>query len=212
MNCSRFETILTDYLEQRLDSPVGQAVDVHLRECERCEALLERVVALRRELENFPELTPPADLVERILVKTTGRPKPLPLWKETILPAIRPFFTKRFTFATVLLFVFLSLMVNLVGPPAGAVLRPGGLAESADKLTTQIAKKWTQILSFTDSVTGEIRLLKEDLYGRLDYHLVSQLFKSYQRSLDEQQYRSPDDSDEAEDGPAVEGGSTQGDR
>ena len=212
MDCSRFETILTDYLERRLDLPVRQAVKVHLVDCEKCGALLGNVVALRRGLENFPELTPPEDLVDRILVKTTGRPKPLALWKETVLPAIRPFFTKRFTFVTVLLFVFLSLMVNLVGPPAGAVLSPGGLAESADKLTTQIAMKWAQVLSFTDSVAGEIRLLKEDLYGRLDYHLVSQLFKSYQRSLDEQQNHQSGDSDELEDSPPVEGGSTKGDQ
>ena len=212
MNCSRFETILTDYLERRLDLPVQQAVEAHLRDCEQCSALLDNVVALRRELENFPELTPPEDLVDRILVKTTGRPQPLSLWKETILPAIKPFFTKRFTFATVLLFVFLSLMVNLVGPPAGAVLSPGGLAESADKLTTQIAMKWAQVLSFTDSVAEEIRLLKEDLYGRLDYHLVSQLFKSYQRSLEEQQNHPSGDSEEQQDSPPVEGGSTEGDQ
>ena len=178
MNCSRFETILTDYLERRLDLPVQQGVEVHLRDCEQCNTLLDNVVALRQELENFPELTPPQDLVDRILVKTTGRRQPLSLWKETILPAIKLFFTKRFTFATVLLFVFLSLMVNLVGRPAGAVLSPGGLAESADKLTIQIAMKWAQVLSFTDSVAEEMRLLKEDLYGRLDYHLGSQLFKS----------------------------------
>ena len=210
MNCSRFETILTDYLEQRLDSPVEQAVEVHLGDCEPCRTLLENVAAVGRELEDFPELTPPDDLVDCILVKTTGRPKPLSFWKETIVPAMKPFFTKRFTFATVLLFVFLSLMVNLVGPPAGAVLSPGGLAESADKLTTQIAMKWAQVLSFTDSVAGEIRLLKEDLYGRLDYHLVSQLFKSYQKSLEEQQNHGEDDSEEQKNSPPAEGGSTNG--
>ncbi len=212
MNCSRFETILTDYLERRLDSPVEQAVEVHLGDCEQCSALLENVVALRGELKDFPEITPPDDLVDRILLKTTGRPKPLSFWKETILPTMRPFFTKRFTFATVLLFVFLSLMVNLVGPPAGAVLSPAGLAESADKLTTQIVMKWAQVLSFTDSVAGEIRLLKEDLYGRLDYHLVSQFFKSYQKSLEEQQNHRADDSEEAYDSPPAEGGSTKGDQ
>ncbi len=212
MNCSGFETILTDYLERRLDSPVRQAVGVHLGDCEQCRALLENVVALRRELEDFPELSPPGDLVDRILVKTTGRPKPLSFWKETILPTMKPFFTKRFAFATVLLFVFLSLMVNLVGPPAGAVLSPGGLAESADRLTSQVAMKWAQVLSFTDSVGGEIRLLREDLYGRLDYHLVSQFFKSYQKSLEEQQNHGADDSEEQKDSPPVRGGSMKGDQ
>ncbi len=96
MNCSRFETILTDHLERRLDSPVQQAVEVHLEDCELCSALLENVVALRRELEDFPELKPPDDLVDRILVKTSGRPKPLSFWKETILTTMKPFFTKRF--------------------------------------------------------------------------------------------------------------------
>ena len=197
MNCSRFETLLTDYLEQQLDPPVRQATELHLEDCPGCQDLLENVRALRRALWAFPELTPPRDLIEGILARTTGRPGPGSVWSHTVVPAIRPFFTRRFSLATVGLFATLSLMVNLAGPPVRAVLSPGGLVEGADRLTAQVAMKWARVLSLADSVVSEIRLLEEDLYGRLDYHLISLLFKSYQQSLDEQQLNPADSGERA---------------
>jgi hypothetical protein len=94
--------------------------------------------------------------------------------------------TQRYAFATLILFVFLSLMVNLAGPPAAAFLSPSRLAEEADRFSTSVSRTWAELQDFRTRAGQEFKLLKEDLYGRLDYHLISMLFKSYTESVEEQ--------------------------
>ncbi len=185
MNCSRFETLLTDYMERTLEAPVADAVRSHLEGCRSCQALYGDVLQVRERLESFPAVRPPLDLVNRILDRTSGRPMRRSWWRDLVLPTLRPFMTQRYAFATLMLFVFLSLMVNLVGPPAGAVLSPARLAESADRFSSQVSKSWAELRDTQSRILNEMSLLAEDLYGRLDYHLISMLFKSYSQSIDE---------------------------
>ncbi len=187
MNCARFETVLSDFMANRLQKPVMAAAQEHLEKCPQCRELLEEVAQLKGQLHDFPVVQPPADLVDRILLRTTGRPEPRSIWKGLILPTLQPFLTQRYAFATVMLFVFLSLMVNIVGPPAGAVLSPSRLVESADRFTSEITRKWAEAVDFQARVMEEVKLMSEDLRGRLDYHFFSLLFKSYDESLKEQQ-------------------------
>lgn len=194
MNCTSFETLLSDYVDRTLPRPAREAVEAHLTDCPNCRHLRDRVVSLRRELQSFPEVAPPPDLSDRILSKTTGVPSSQSWWERFVAPVLHPFFTKRFTFATALLFVFLSLMVNVVGPPVGAALSPAGLAESADRLTTKVSMRWAQVLSLVDMVTSEAKLMTENLYGRLDYHLITQLLRSYQTSIQEEKKESDSDA------------------
>ncbi len=204
MNCSRSETLLTDYMERTLEEPVQEAVRKHLEGCSACQALYGEVMLLREQLQAFPEVNPPSGLVDRILVKTSGRPESRSFWRDLILPTLRPFMTQRYAFATIMLFVFLSLMVNLVGPPAGAVLSPSRLAESADRFTGQLAKSWAEVQDYQSRAVKEVLLLKEDLWGRLDYHLISMLFKSYSESVKEQDQNKAPSGDSSKDEPAAE--------
>ncbi len=191
MNCSRFETLLSDYMDGTLDSRVHAAMDQHLQGCSRCSLLLEEVEQLRAELRDFPEVSVREELVERILEKTTGKPVDQPLWSGIILPAIRPFLSQRYAFATLLIFAFISFAVNVMGPGFSAAsasrLRPAALLARADAISSEVYKKWREFNDFKSQVNEEVRLFKEDLLGRLDYHLVTILFESYEESLDQQQ-------------------------
>lgn len=179
MNCSSFETLLTDYMDGTLDVPVHEAASEHVRGCERCTLLSQEVTELRSDLGAFPRIQPPAGLVREILLRTTGLPKKRTLWQDFIVPTVRPFMTQRFAFATLVLFVFLSLMVNIAGPPVGAVLSPSRLVENADRFSGELSKKWAQFSDFRARAFNELRLMAEDLYGRIDYHLIRLLFESY---------------------------------
>lgn len=198
MNCSRFETLLSDFMAARLQPPVMAAAQEHLGRCPQCRELMEEVARLKEQLQDFPVAQPPAELVDRILMRTTGRPEPRSFWRGMILPTLQPFLTQRYAFATVMLFIFLSLMVNVLGPPAGAVLSPSRLVESADRFTSEITRKWAQAVDFQARVVEEVKLLSEDLYGRVDYHLISLLFESYDQSLEEQPSADPEASDQSE--------------
>ena len=182
MDCSSFETLLTDLMDGTLEGPVQEAADSHVESCARCRQLRREVAQLRGELEVYPWVRPPADLVYSILQKTTGVLQKRTFWADLILPTVRPFLTQKFAFATLVLFVFLSLMVNLAGPPVGAVLSPCRLAENADILTGQISKKWAQFSDFRARAFNEMKLMAEDLYGRIDYHLINLLLENYSNS------------------------------
>lgn len=194
MNCSRFETLLSDFMDQSLDPRVQSAMSQHLAGCTECAGLLGEVRLLRDDLASFPTVEPPPQMVSRILERTWGRPKVRSLWKDLILPTVSPFLTQRFAYATVMMFLFFSFMVSLMGPGFSALsysdLRPSTLIEEADRISSQIYKKWVQFNDYRTRFLEELRLLKEDLYGRLDYHLITILFKSYSESLQEQGQRT----------------------
>lgn len=190
MNCSRFETLLSDYVEGTLDPRVRAALEQHRGMCPDCSALVEEVQSIRSQLADFPELEPSEELIEAIIEKTTGRFRVRSLWGDFIVPTLRPFLTQRFAFATLIMFVFLSLVANVIGPDFSALsfsdLRPSALVEHADRFSNQVQKAWFEVRNTQSRVIGEVWRLKEDLYGRLDYHLINMLLRSYQQSVEEQ--------------------------
>lgn len=191
MNCARFETLLSEYMDQTLEAPVRQVMEEHARSCPACSRLRRQVKSLRQELEHFPLLEPPAHLLEAILDRTWGRRPVRSLWSDLFLPTVRPFLTQRYALATAMMFVLLSFLVNVLGPGFSAFsyssLSPSRLLEETDRVSNQLYKKWVEIRDAKDRWIAELKLLKEDLYGRLDYHLITILFKSYSESLREQQ-------------------------
>ncbi|UCF39116.1 MAG: zf-HC2 domain-containing protein [Acidobacteriota bacterium] len=191
MNCSRFETLLSDYMDGMLDERVKAAVSQHVGSCPKCEALLKEVTHLREQLADFPEVAVPEAMVERILKQTTGLPKEQGFWQALVLPAFRPLLTQRYAFATLMMFVFLSFAVNVMGPGFSAFsysrLSPSSLMNQADRMTEQVYAKWREFNDLKLRVGEEFRLFKEDMFGRLDYHLVTILFRSYSESIQEEQ-------------------------
>lgn len=194
MNCSRFETLLSDYMDRALDPLVRQVVDEHARNCARCAELLLEVRTLREDLSQFPVLETPAGLIDRIRERTSGKRRVRSLWADLILPTIEPFLTQRYAYATAMMFVFFSLVANVLGPEFSgrsySDLKPANIVDEADRVSGQIYKKWIEFNNAKNRFIAEIKLLKEDLYGRLDYHLITILFKSYRESLREQEQKS----------------------
>lgn len=195
MNCSRFETLLTDFLEETLDPRVDEGVREHLKDCPACTTMLRQVKSLMEDLDGFPQLPVPEAVVDRILEQTTGKPLRHSFWQDLILPTLRPFMTQRFAFSTIIMFVFLALMANLLGPgfyTLGSGFKPSSIVEGADRVSDKVYQKWSQVRAMKDQFWEELKLLKEDLSGRLDYHLISILFESYNKSLQEQEQSKAD--------------------
>ncbi len=187
MNCQRFETLLTDYIDETLDEHVRGAADAHLEGCPDCCSLVEDVRNLCEDLSHFPEVSVPPGLVDQIIERTSGKPQTLSLWRDYLFPAVRPFLTQRYAFATVMMFVFLSFVVNLAGPEFSASsLSPSALVARASRFSGEVYKKWAEFNDFKARVEREYELLREDLLGRLDYHLVTILFRSYNESIEEE--------------------------
>jgi hypothetical protein len=187
MNCQRFETLLTDYIDETLDHHVRGAIDAHLKGCTNCKLLVGEVRKLCTELAHFPEVSVPPTLIDEIMERTSGKVQTSSLWQDYLLPAVRPFLTQRYAFATIMLFAFLSFAVNLAGPEFSASsLSPSALVAKADRFSSQVYRKWAEFNDFKTRVEKEFELMKEDLLGRLDYHFVTILFRSYSESIEEE--------------------------
>ena len=191
MNCSSFETLLSDYLEDALDPRVRAAIDQHLAGCQACASMLSQVSAVRAQLLEFPNIEPSERLLETVIERTSGRFRVRSIWADFIAPTLRPFKTQRFAFATLIMFVFLSLVANVIGPDFSALsfsdMSPSALVERADRFSNQIYRKWMQVKAVKSELSGEVWRLKEDLYGRLDYHLINMLLRSFEQSVQKQQ-------------------------
>jgi len=191
VNCSKFESRLTDYMEGTIDLRLNQAMGEHLVECQLCSALLTEVRDLRQSLASFPQISAPQGLVDSILDRTSGRPQKHSFWRDMVLPTARPFLTTRYAFGTGIMLVFISLLINIMGPGfstfGASDLSPSGMAENADRFTDQVRKKWVQVQAYQKRAVDEFRLMKDDLSGRLDYYLVNLLFKSYRDTIEQKE-------------------------
>ena len=201
MNCSKFESRLTDYMEGTIDLRLNEAMGQHLGECQLCSTLLTEVRGLRETLASFPQVSVPAGLVESILDGTSGRPQKRSFWRDMVLPTARPFLTTRYAFGTGIMLVFISLLINILGPGfstfGASDLSPAGVAENADRFTDQLRKKWVQVQGYQKRAVDEFHLIKDDISGRLDYYLVNLLFRSYRDSAEQKETSDqPEKADE----------------
>lgn len=62
MTCAKVDDALLEYLEETLDGETRAAVDEHVAECLRCNAILRDIGAIRVEAARLPELAPSRDL------------------------------------------------------------------------------------------------------------------------------------------------------
>ena len=74
MNCSRYEPVLSAYVDGSIGAEERAAVDVHLRTCAACRALMDDLTAVRAAAADLEPLIPPARVWHQ-LASATARPK-----------------------------------------------------------------------------------------------------------------------------------------
>jgi len=72
MQCSEFDALLSDALDQILTGPKAEAFQAHAKSCPVCGPLLAEAEIGKRWLEQLVEVEPPQHLVHNILAATTG--------------------------------------------------------------------------------------------------------------------------------------------
>lgn len=72
MQCSEFDALLSDALDQMLTGPKAQAFQAHAKSCPVCGPLLAEAEVGKRWLEQLVEVEPPVQLVHNILAATSG--------------------------------------------------------------------------------------------------------------------------------------------
>jgi len=72
MQCSEFDALLSDALDQILTGPKAQEFQAHAQSCPVCGPLLAEAEMGKRWLEQLVEVEPPQHLVHNILAATSG--------------------------------------------------------------------------------------------------------------------------------------------
>jgi hypothetical protein len=72
MQCSEFDALLADALDQTLTGAKLESFQAHARACSICGPLLAEAQQGQRWLKQIVEVEPPIDLVQNILLATTG--------------------------------------------------------------------------------------------------------------------------------------------
>src|SRR5207244_5599697 len=72
MQCTEFEILLSDALDQMLTGAKLESFQSHRRVCPTCGPMFAEAEAGQRWLKSLEEVTPPANLVHSILARTTG--------------------------------------------------------------------------------------------------------------------------------------------
>lgn len=83
MNCTRFEELISDYLENQARVAERAAMDAHRQACSPCSELVENVRAIMDLERGFPVYSPPEWLATKILANTPR------LERETWLDTLR---------------------------------------------------------------------------------------------------------------------------
>jgi hypothetical protein len=116
MQCPKVEERLSEYAECSLPPEEMTQMAEHLYACSNCSTLLEEIRVLLLTCKSYPSLDMNVDLLERILLRTSGRPRTR-TWRELLEEYIlHPMLTPRFAAGTALSLLFIALTVVLVRP------------------------------------------------------------------------------------------------
>ncbi len=121
VECPEIEKLMGTYVEGGLTQSEQQEVKLHLKTCEACAQLSIDMQSVLSLCKSFPEIDPPARLMERILVQTIGNYKTF-TWIEYLRELFRPLYSSpRFATGACVAIISLSIVMNALGVNLGEI-------------------------------------------------------------------------------------------
>jgi hypothetical protein len=177
MNCARVEIQLSEYLERSLPAQEMAQVAAHLHECRNCSALLEEMRSVVLTCKSFPVLEPDIALIERILLRTSGKPRTRTLRERVTQYLIRPMLTPRFAVGATLAVLSLALAVNLMVPRlavVASVLSPKELIRHMDRGVQGIYARGLKAYDKKNEWQAQFGFIKNNVFNKLGF-MIEQL-------------------------------------
>jgi hypothetical protein len=183
IECTEFETLLTDALEGQLSPARKEGFEAHRRVCAICGPLFAEVQAGRQLLRSLAlePVEPPAHLVHNILAATSGVVSTRPLavrpdgrttpfgerarewWDSYFAPASAFVRQPRFAMSFGMIFFSFSLVATLAGVKPSDVakvnLRPSALRHAYNDAQIKVVKYYDNI-RFVYEIESKVRELK----------------------------------------------------
>jgi hypothetical protein len=181
MQCSEFDALLSDALDQRLSGEKLERFQAHARGCPTCGPLLAEADAGLRWLHELVEVEPPVTLVDNILAATSGlstarqhgtvRALAQPSWfdrlqawaNQVVGPILGVARQPRFAMSFGMAFFSLTITMSLAGVKLGdlrhADLRPSAIKRNYYETTGKVVKYYENI-RFVYEIESRVREFK----------------------------------------------------
>jgi hypothetical protein len=181
MQCSEFDALLSDALDQRLSGEKLEHFQAHARGCPTCGPLLAEADAGLRWLHELVEVEPPVTLVDNILAATTGidtarlhgtaRAQAQPSWfdrlqdwaNQVVRPILGVATQPRFAMSFGMAFFSLTITMSLAGVKLGDLrhfdLRPSAIKRNYYETTGKVVKYYENI-RFVYEIESRVREFK----------------------------------------------------
>jgi hypothetical protein len=172
MNCAHIEELLSDYMEHSLPDQDMTQVAIHLSKCPNCSRLRDGMVSAIYLCKNYPVLEMDASLVEKILLRTSGRPRRRSLKELWTAFFLKPLLTPRFAVGAGLAALFLVLTVNLIVPRISPALSAFSLSELLrlmDKGVQQVYGEGLKAYKTKTDLEEQFAYLKSNIFGKLRF-------------------------------------------
>jgi hypothetical protein len=179
MQCSEFDLLLSEVLDETLSGDRLEKFQAHGRVCPVCGPLLAEAKEGRQWLKSLQEVEPPANLVHNILIATTGIEtarstapvKPKTSWKDALGGWLRPVMAPvwavarqpRFAMSFGMAFFSLSLALSMAGVKLSDLrhmdLRPSAVKRTYYETQGRVVKYYENI-RFVYEIESRVREFK----------------------------------------------------
>jgi hypothetical protein len=182
MDCSRVEQWLSEYMEATLPAEETENITKHLETCSGCSAILAEMRSAFSLCRSYPVVEMNPDFIEKVLLRTSGRPRSRSFRERFQQYFLRPLLTPRLAVGASLATLFLVLMGNLLVPrlsTAVSDLSPQGLFQMMDHGVSQLygqglrayekKNEWqAQFSRFKSNAWNSVRSVIEQMDGPVE--------------------------------------------
>ncbi len=172
MECPNVEERMTEYIERSLPVAEMATVAEHLHGCSKCSSLLEDLRSVLLSCKAYPAIEPDIALLERILLRTSGRPRTRTLRELVDHYFLRPMLTPRFAAGAVLAVLFLALSVTLARPhmpTIASLLSPVEMFHRLDRGVQSIYANGLRAYDKKNEWQAQFTFFKNNVFHKLGF-------------------------------------------
>jgi hypothetical protein len=157
-----------------LSADETRQVELHLKSCRQCAELLEEMRSASALCQNFPTLELEPDFLEKILLRTSGRPRTRSFSERIHKYFLRPLLTPRFAAGAVLATLFLALSVHFMMPTlsnAVSFLSPPKMLRVLDRGAQTLYSEGLKVYNKKNELQDQFIFLKNDTLNKMRFFM-----------------------------------------
>jgi hypothetical protein len=177
MDCRFIEDRLTEFLDRTLPAGEMQSVTEHVSGCPGCGSLLVEMREVVGACRAYPTLEPELRLIDRVLLRTSGRPRTRTLRELVRQYLVGPMLTPRFAMGAALSIVFVVFTAAWITPRVSGVaaaLSPREMFRRVDRAAQQAYGEGLKLYDKKNEWQAQFQFFKTNVINRLGF-MIEQL-------------------------------------